>query len=407
MLRAALVAIPFVAGCGGQTRSGRPSPTGPDEAAAGEPATPIVVDVAALEQRLAGEKLAGTVIVMHGDHLYPTASAARAAAKRAPMRPAGAARVVADHGDVVEVETGGVDDCFATWFTGNVELRAFVPRSALVARLAAARTRTFSDGTAIAIDPGAPVNVDPTGLSLDGFLASSPSIALAPDELVLSIRAAAGAAQLPAAPGPRLACDDDFRGTKDEWIDWYTAKQAAEPGDDSDYPDPRGYGYHDDYSIPWCGIVDTYYEWNDVQDDAWGISPPPQEKHAAAPTLDGHAVAQIPDGYDATAVYASGDGAYVADLHDRCEHARVAVVRDAVRYPGVGAAAGGGWGGPRWSSEPGAATWPDGTPAGAFTSAETYDERELELLADGRACVYVEHVASRVCHAKKDIARDR
>src|SRR6185503_9801104 len=76
MLRGALVAIPVVVGCGGQTRSAavdRPAPQAPPTTTVGapseEPPLPIVVDVAALEQRLAGEKLAGTVLVMYGDHL--------------------------------------------------------------------------------------------------------------------------------------------------------------------------------------------------------------------------------------------------------------------------------------------------------------------------------------------------
>jgi hypothetical protein len=353
-------------------------------------------------------------------------------------------RVIADRGDVVEVSTGAAQDCVGGW-NEPYELRVFVARAKLIPRAKAGVTKMFSDGTAVAIDRGAPVDLSEKGLQWAS--SSFDALPATPEQLVLATPANVATSPLPKATGERLLCENDqvmtWRERADEEQRRYEErrkereaererrleelrairareeaarerkeKAAAakapptgpkkkiavrdivqpvkrpyisdrELGLDDDEP-WEGRTWTDERFEPWCGIGEPYRS---------GVPKPP------APAIDGRAVAWP---YVDDVVVTRSGAKYFADVEHECGRVRMAVTREALRDGGgmMGGVAG-GLGGQLikvWVPSPGNVTWRDGTPAGTYAGGKRY--RDVVEEAD-RICVQISSVDELVCHDKK------
>jgi hypothetical protein len=311
---------------------------------------------------LANEKLAGNVLVRGDAKLYPTAAAARGDTA-ASKKPSVAMRVIADHGDVVELSTAPTKDCIASW-DEPYQLRVFVKREELVPRLKTAIDKRFSDGTAVVIDRGAPVTVAADGLRWE---MSDIAAALAPseDQLALSVPAMTKPVALPPfAKGERLVCN----GSPTPQAEW-----LKKPKKD------RGSRER------WCGI-----ESSSLSTGKSAVPPP---------TVDGKPVAwpwTSPPGTNEHVVRSSTG--YIGDVQYPCGRVRMAVTGEGVHASSVAIT---GFGvGPRlkaWAPTAGPVTWLDGTPAGKYDGGKKYTNVIEE---PKRICVRLRNVAEPVCHAK-------
>jgi hypothetical protein len=377
---------------------------------------------AAVSDALAAEKLAGNVLVPANATLYASASAARKD-REDPRGRATAMRVVADHGEVVEVSTGAAQDCVGDW-SQPYDLRVFVARAKLIPRASASIVKTFADGSAVAIDRGAPVELSEKGLHWDES-AFHAGIAPAADRLVLSVPPGPLPSALPPA-GERLLCENDQVMTSAEraavrqrayearekeraerrrvLLEERRAERArtkpaparkkpqdiVQPVKIEPYIRDRELGLDDDEPLakyddrfePWCSIGEPY--------GSSAAKPP-------APALDGHALAWP---YEEGTIVTRQGTRYFADIEETCGRVRVVVTREALRDGGMGGVAGGILGGALvkvWVPSPGKVTWRDGSPAGTYAGGKQYREVTEE---PGRICVHVEDVAELVCHDK-------
>ena len=182
---------------------------------------------ASVADALATQTLGGYVIVRDDAQLMVTAAAARSST---PQRNGHAllASVVADHGDVVEIktDTARTQDCVAG-FRQPYELTVFVRRDQLVPRTKTEVTKTFPDGTAVAINAGAPVEVTPGGLAWAGKLGTLP-VPPPEDQLTYGLLMPGAPAKLPAQTAEPLVCDAGGPRTVSEWRDGLRAKREAE-----------------------------------------------------------------------------------------------------------------------------------------------------------------------------------
>ena len=378
------------------------SDTQPSRAARSYPLAPTTVAA------LAREKLRGQVLV--SGPVFPTAAAARSVVTTIDGQQPIAMRVIKDRGKVVQVATAAATDC-VEGFAQHYELSVFVPRSSLVPRTTTEITKTFDDGTAFAIDRGAPVKITAAGLGwFDTML--DQTTAAPPERLTYRLAKPYAAAVIPPAPGERLVCDGTPM-TKAEWFarkadqrdrdaartnaaarrvaDARAAKRASANTDAAD--NLLDLALHDGTSassaiadearrdLPYCGVA---------------VATAPK----AAVKLGGVAYAwNEPRGNDH--VYLA-DTRYLADVGASCGRVRVAVDAAAVRR--VAAADSSATRAVRqrvWIPRPGPVFWPDGKKAGKYTGRNERFMRVTER--EGLICVDVRGVAEEVCHRRADV----
>lgn len=392
---------------------------------------------AAVAQRLARERLAGTVLVPDDAVLAPSAAAVRTAPARAVSSgEPRAMRVVRDLGDVVAVDTGLVGDCVGG-FAEPYALTVFVRRADLVPRAGAPIVKTYADGTAVGIDRGAPVELGPAGpIWRDPTLAATtvrPEVA----RLTYAVPGPA-AATLPVIAGERLVCDgapttlaawrqaQEARRAataRNELVDHDARAAAARAADEAKLaacrartakPPRREKGRAHDLQLDECKaaefaallsgdgggatragaaldlVDDRLAPWCGVEIYAAG---------APAPRVDGKPMGW-PARTTANAHVVRAGARYLADVGVPCGRIRYAVTADAVGSSRAGLAGLGRGGDPvkLWIPKPGPVTWPDGAPAGTYRG----DKRYHDVVERGdRICVAVTGIAERVCHPKR------
>lgn len=351
------------------------------------------------------EKLRGQVLV--SGPVFATEAAARSVVTTIDVQQPVAMRVIKDRGAIVQVATAAAADC-VDGLTQHYELRVFVPRTSLVPRTTAPVTKTFDDGTAFAIDRGAPVRI--SGASVGWFDAILDQTAAAPPErLTYGLTRPYAAAAIPAAPGDRLVCDGGPL-TKAEWTarkqverdrdaartnaasrrvaDARIAKRASKQTDAAD--SLLDLALHDGTSasiadearreLPYCSVVTT---------------------PSTAATLGGSPYAWA-EARGNDHVYRA-DQQYLADVTASCGRVRLAVEPAAVGRLAAAPV-------PTttravrqrvWIPKPGPVFWPDGKKAGKYTGRAERLMRVTER--EGVICVDVRGVAEEVCHRRADV----
>jgi len=356
--------------------------------------------VAALQR----EKLRGQVLV--SGPVFPTEATARSVMTAIDVQQQPVAmRVIKDRGKIVQVTTTAATDC-VDGLSQNYELTVFVPRSSLVPRTTAPITKTFDDGTAFAIDRGAPVRISGAGLGwFDAIL--DQTAAAPPERLSYGLTKPYAAAPIPAAPGERLVCDGGPM-TKAEWTarkqierdrdaartnaasrrvaDARIAKRASKQTDAADRL--LDLALHDGTSssvadearreLPYCGVVTA----------------------KAALTLGGSTYAWAePRGNDH--VYRA-EAHYLTDVGASCGRVRLAVEPTAVgRVVAAPVTTTRAVRQRVWIPKPGPVFWPDGKKAGKYTGRTERFMRVTER--DSLICVDVRGVAEEVCHRRADV----
>ena len=357
---------------------------------------------------LGREKLRGQVLV--SGLVFPTPAAAHNVVTTMDAQQPVAMRVIKDHGKVVQVATAAATDCVDR-LAQHYELSVFVPRSSLVPRTTAPITRTFEDGTAFAIDRGAPVRISGAGLGwFDAVLAQTD--AAPPDRLAYGLTKPYSVAAMPPPPGERLVCDATPM-TKAEWTalqqiqrardaartsaasrrvaDARIAKRASKQTDAAD--NLLDLALHDGTSaaiadearreLPYCGVVTAPRATAKLNGSTYTLAEPRGNAH----------------------VYRA-DAHYLADVGASCGRVRLAVEPTAVgRVVAATPVAT-----PRairqrvWTPKPGPVFWPDGTKAGKYTGRSERFMRVTER--ESLICVDVRGVAEEVCHRRADVTVD-
>lgn len=374
-----------------------------DDAAAIRPVRTYALPAATVA-RLDKEKVRGQVLV--AGPLFPTETKAKGLISTIDdtQQPV-AMRVVKDRGKVVEVVTTAGADC-APGFAQHYELSVFVPRSSLVPRTTAEITRTFDDGTAYAIDRGAPVRVTSAGVAwFDAML--DQTAAAPPEKLAYSLGKPYAPATVPAAPGERLICD----GAPITKAEWLARKQSQLDRDAAKtsaalrrVADARAATRASVKSDAIDGLVDLALNDGTASAKVADATPPycsvavAAQKPVAAKL--GGAAYVVNDLRGTDRVYRA-DQTYLADVGTTCARVRVVVDPIIVRpLPGAPAALRG----VRqkvWIPKPGPVFWPDGTKAGKYTGKSDRLTRVTER--DDLICVDVRGVAEEVCHRRDDV----
>jgi hypothetical protein len=299
-------------------------------------------------------------------------------------------RVIADHGDVVEVWTSASAmqrgarvkrlDCAAEW-SHPFSLRVFVRRDALVPRSAREIAETYSDGSGYVVDVGAPVEIRDSGLHwyepLLDEAAGRPSA-----ELRYSLISHAAAA-LPATDDPPLVCED---GLPPRPLAEWEAEQKTK------YPRAQSYYVA---AAPFCKLSSAMTK-------------------RPSPAVNGNPL-RWPASFHADGKYEQRihktSAGYTVDMLAECGRVRAFIDRKAIdaaggnRIGGIGH----GYGASKareWYPSPGEVTWRDGTPAGQYTGGRRgrayYRDSEVEDVGN-RICVQVFQVTERVCHWKANV----
>jgi hypothetical protein len=313
----------------------------------------------------------GNVAIAADAPLYPSAAAARAHVQDPPTTGTPIAmRLIADRGDVVELSTGHAADCLGDFFHPYA-LRVFAPKAALIARAAAAVTKSFDDGTAVVIDRGAAVRA---GKPVDPVLAATGVAPIA--RLTLAAPPKLKPVALPRVTGERMVCDPLM--TESEWRQrQQDFRRARKPGDVIDRWSPE--------IVPWCTLTNGL---------TMGSEPP-----KPPPTVGGTAM-PWPFDRSRTAVYRSRAG-FLADAEVTCGRVRVMAEEAALVRPG-GTGTAGGFRAP-WTPRPGAVVvWPDGSPAGKYEGPWHHVDRDVVEQGD-LICVALDPVTERVCHRRGDV----
>jgi hypothetical protein len=413
--------------------------------------------------RLATEKLAGNVLVREGVDLYPSLAAAKSGAKPKTQGDARAMAVIRDHGDVIEVSTAPSTDC-ADDFKPPYELTVFVKRENLMLRAKRDVTKSFADGTAIAIDRGSPIEVGASGFVWAVGAFNTSKVLPSDDLLTYAVPPMQTAVALPPVTGDRLVCDGgpmtlaEYREHRKREREAKYAQEAEQrraeaearraqaerereererqrkereakapkknkkrsnemeredeaarwalrlTGDNADTGDrsdgPRNPGAYD------LGSLGGY------EDEAYapycGVADPSVyaigTSTTKAPTVNGNVLGWPT--YSATKndqVVKSGSK-YFGDVDYTCGRIRMTVEREGVHTIGGGAGVGGGGQIELWVPAKGPVTWPDGKPAGKYTGEKRY--RDV-VEKDNRICVRVSGVAELVCHPKKTATKTK
>jgi len=338
---------------------------------------------------LAREKVRGQVLV--AGPLFPTDVAARGMVSTIDdaAQPV-AMKVVADRGKVVQVTTIAAPDCVPSP-TQSYELTVFVPRGALVPRTTEPIAKQLDDGTAFAIDRGAPVRVTSAGAAWFDALLDQTS-ATPPERLAYSLTRPYAPAIVPGTIGDRLVCDGAPM-TKTEWTQRRdeqalrdAAKTQAALKKVADARAQAKPGKSDAVD----GLMDLV-----VNDGATLKSAPDQLPYCKV-ALDGRATDKV---------FRAGD-AFVAELPATCGRVRVTVDGAKVRAPeGEVAAKGAVKKQKAWIPKAGPVFWPDGTKAGRYTGKGERFTRVTER--EKLICVDVRGIASEVCHRTGDVTVEK
>jgi hypothetical protein len=358
-----------------------------DDAAAVKPVRTYALPQATVAS-LAREKVRGQVLV--AGPLFPTDAAARTMTSTIddgaqPM----AMKVVADRGKVVQVTTTGAADC-APSPARSYELTVFVPRSALVPRTTEAIVKEVGDGTAFAIDRGAPVRVTPAGAAwFDTLLDQTP--AAPPERLAYSLTRPYAPAAVPGAAGERLVCDGAPM-TKAEWTarrDDEALRAAAKTN----------------AQLKKVATARAQVKQTDAVDGLMDAVVNETATLKAEPTDLPYCRVALGDGRATDKVFRVGD-AYLAEVPATCARVRVAVDTKKLTPPaGAPAAKGVVKKQKTWIPKPGPVFWPDGTKAGKYTGKSERYTRVTER--DGFVCVDVRGVAEEVCHRAADVSVEK
>lgn len=364
-LRATLLVIIVGCGSGSATRATGPHARPPEAPGSLDP----VADLETLEHRLATMPVVGGIAVHQYEPLYATAAAARASN---PIARTGADlvgyRVVADDGDVIELETVVGGDCLEPGLDGW-DLHVFVSRRALVPRLTVAVQRRFDDDTVAALEPGAPIDLTGGRIVPIGLLANGPLLPIELGQIALSAEPAAAPISLGKEPGPRLLCRDQREPmTLDE------AAQAL--------PSSRDVATieYERANPPWCGLAPPIH---DFLDDDGIVDPAPPTVNAIR--IDWPSDADI-------AVYRTATRP-MADIRQACTAVRVIADPGGI---GRGGGRGRGASGRAVVVRPGPVTWADGTDAGRSTENQFVSPDKLRP-TESRVCFTVSPVQDEVC----------
>ena len=352
---------------------------------------------------LARERVRGQVLV--AGPLFPTQKAAAGLVSTIDdaQQPV-ALRVVADKGKVIQVTTTAAADCVGG-FPQSYELTVFVPRSSLVPRTTAPLVKKFDDGTAYAIDRGAPVRVTSAGISWFDTMLDQTSAA-PPERLAYGLGKYVPA-PVPAAPGERLVCD----GAPMTKTEWTAAKQAeAERAAAKTNAASRKIAQARTVAKTDAASALVDLALNDTMeakaDDANApyCTVAPSTAKPVAGKLGGAAYVWT-DARGNDRVYRAEQG-YLADVGATCARVRVAVEPAAVRHVDGAPQAS-----PRvakqkvWIPKAGPVFWPDGTKAGKYTGKTERFTRVTER--ENFICVDVRGVAEEVCHRRDDVVVEK
>jgi hypothetical protein len=351
---------------------------------------------------LARERVRGQVLV--AGPLFPTHKAAAGLVSTIDdVQQPIALRVVADKGKVIQVTTTASADCVGG-FSQSYELTVFVPRSSLVPRTTAPLVKKFDDGTAYAIDRGAPVRVTAAGISWFDTMLDQTSAA-PPERLTYGLGKYVAAA-VPAAPGERLVCDGGPM-TKAEWsaAKLLEAERAAAKTNavSRRIADSRVQSKAAAKTDAVGALVDLA-----LKDD---MAAKADDANAPYCTVSTPSAAKPVAGKLGGAAYVwndtrTNDRVYRADVGATCARVRVAVDSAVVHDVRAGETAS-----PRvakqkvWVPKAGPVFWPDGTKAGKYTGKTERFTRVTER--DNFICVDVRGVAEEVCHRKDDVTVEK
>ncbi len=381
---------------------------------------------AALADPLASEKIRGDVLVGGGQALYSSAAAAQTHAGDALSRNDPVAlRVVADHGDTVEIETVRVEDCVDSRQT-PYKLTVFAARAVLIPRTSGAVGKVYPDGTAVQIDVGAPVVRAPLAWRDEMFAATD--VAPIASQLAYGTPAGGKPRALPAPAGEELVCDPEPQ-TRTAWHAAQQRKSAARAEEQQrareaerakhSKPAPKpattdrerqldealtmaemltGDSDSGDYA---SGALDTYVPRCGVADPSRAWNAPAGAAKAPLPTVGGRAIPWPWREARDSHVYEAGTEVR-ADLGLTCGHLRLVVPRAGVTRTSGGASLGMGGNPHVWKPKPGRVVWADGRPAGTYSGAERYTDDQVEVTGD-LVCVRVGGIAEKVCHHLADM----
>ena len=338
---------------------------------------------------LAREKIRGQILV--AGPAFPTDAGARAlmstiddAAQPVAMK------VVADRGKVVQVTTTAAADCVPSP-TQSYELTVYVPRSALVPRTTEAISKELENGTAFAIDRGAPVRVTQAGAAWFDTLLDSTS-ATPPERLAYSLTRPYAPAVVPGAAGERLVCDGSPM-TKTEWTrrhDEAALREAAKT------------------NAALKKVADARAQTKSKSDAVDGLMDAVVNETAtvkAEPTDLPYCRVALGDGRASDKVFRVG-ATTLAEVPATCARVRVAVDDKKLSPPaGEVAAKGAVKKQKAWIPKPGPVFWPDGTKAGRYTGKSDRFTRVTER--DKLICVDVRGIASEVCHRREDMTVEK
>ncbi len=337
------------------------------------------------------EKLSGNVVVEQSQALYSTEAAARAHAKdpSVPTSPI-ALKVIADHGDVIEVTTEETEDCVRAYRAHHYALAVFVPRAALIPRAAAPLTATYPDGTAVAIERGALVNRQPLAWR-DTLLAATP---VAPAQVALAVPPATESAQMPPPTGEKMICERDH--APELHSKWLARKRKAHRAQPARPSPSRG-----DKAASFADALTSDFEDSEASErDACGtVEPKPGSKLTFQ--VGGHVVPWPRDASEQVFITAAGPR---SDVYLQCARVRMAADPKSIgEHIGGGADVSAG-GRREWEMQAGKVVWPDGSAAGTFTGTMEYFATDVEVRGD-LLCVRVEGIAEKVCHHAADAKR--
>jgi hypothetical protein len=335
---------------------------------------------------LAREKVRGQVLV--AGPLFPTDAAARGMVSTIDdaAQPV-AMKVVADRGKVVQVTTTAAADCVPSP-TQSYELTVYVPRNALVPRTTEPIAKQLADGTAFAIDRGAPVRVTAAGAAWFDALLDQTS-ATPPERLAYSLTRPYAPAVVPGTAGDRLVCDGAPM-TKTEWTRRRDEQALREAAKTNAALKKVAVARAQSKSDAVDGLVDL------VVNDGATLKAAPEELPYCKVALEGRATDKV---------FRAGD-AIVAELPATCARVRVAVDGTKVRAPeGEVAAKGTVKKQKAWIPKAGPVFWPDGKKAGRYTGKGERFTRVTER--ENLICVDVRGIASEVCHRAADVTVEK
>lgn len=369
-----------------------------DDAAAVRPTRAFTLPpriAAALER----ERVRGQVLV--AGPLFPTEAAARGLVATMDADQPVAMKVVADRGKVIQVTTVAGPDC-VEGFAHHYELSVFVPRTSLVPRTTIEITKAYDDGTAYAIDRGAPVKITAAGLAWFDPLLDQTS-ASPPERLAYSLARPYAPAAVPVAAGERMVCEREplprsaWIAKKQDELDRQAARTSAASRRIADARAAKKAGTTDAVD----GLVDLVLDDGAKAADATRVDAPYCSIAKVAAAKLGGVAYQVASLRGDEPVFAAEQG-YVAEVRATCARARVSVNAGAVKLPAPSAVTVKGKVRQKvWIPKPGPVFWPDGKKAGTYTGK---DQRFYKVTDKGDLlCVGLRGVAEEVCHRKADV----